>query len=160
MGEVGHGLGGGAHGKAEDAGGEELHHGEQRHGTARRVLRRVQHVQAEEERRGQSDEIAETQRELPGPAVGDAGHAGHAQDGGHDVEAGGALRDDGPTQKRDDDHVERREERAVGGRGVGEPCGVAPVGGEQQPAQHGAVAQVSAAVAGVGGADARQGDNA
>jgi len=105
-------------------------------------------VQAEEERREQRDEIAEAQRERAGARVGDAGDAGCAGERRHDVEPRGFLPDDEPAEKRDDDHVQRGEKRAVGGGGIGESRGVRPVGEEEQHAEHGSITQMARAVGG------------
>ena len=60
----------------------------------------------------------------------DAAHAGHAHEGGGDVEASRARPAQRPSEKRDDHAVQRCEERAVRGGGVGESRGVEPVGEE------------------------------
>ena len=141
-GERGHGLERKPGAEAQNAGHQELHDREQCHVATARVLRRVQHMQAEEERRQQRDQVAEAQRESREPRERDAAHAGHAHEGGGDVETRRPRPAQRPSQKRDDHTVQRREKRAVRGGGVGEPRGVRPVREEQEHAQDGALFQV------------------
>ena len=128
--------------EAQQARHQELDDGEQRHVAPGRELRRVHHVEAQEQGGQERDQVAEAQREPVRAGERYASHARHAHHGGSEVEARGPRPVERPAEERDDHAVERREERAVRRRGVGEPGGVAPVGQKHHHAQNGALAQV------------------